>query len=194
MCLAVLAQIRRSGIGRSIIAVRDNERSAEAMTSSATRAKLVAFAVSGGIAALAGALYVTSLPTNTPERHVRDHRVGHAGRDRASSAASVRSSGPLLGAAWVIGLPTLFPDFAAAPLLVSSVGLLALLLFFPGGFVEVAYRVRDALVARVASAAPAGAGAPACRRRRRSRCPRCSRARRPTRVAGLADWLVGATT
>ena len=62
--------------------------------------------------------------------------------------------GPLLGAAWVIGLPTLFPDFAAAPLLVSSVGLLALLLFFPGGFVEVAYRVRDALVERVARRLP----------------------------------------
>ena len=32
MCLAVLAQFRRTGIGRSIIAVRDNRASAEAMT------------------------------------------------------------------------------------------------------------------------------------------------------------------
>jgi branched-subunit amino acid ABC-type transport system permease component len=46
LCLAMLAQIRRSGLGRSIIAVRDNERSAESMTVSSTRAKLVAFAVS----------------------------------------------------------------------------------------------------------------------------------------------------
>ena len=82
LCLAVLAQIRRSGIGRSIIAVRDNERSAESMTVSSTRAKLVAFAVSGGIAALAGALYVTSLPANTPNADVRDDGVGDAGSDR----------------------------------------------------------------------------------------------------------------
>ena len=82
VCLLVLAQIRRSGIGRSIIAVRDNERAAEAMTVSATRAKLVAFAVSGGIAALAGALYVTSLPTNNPNSTFATDGVGHARGDR----------------------------------------------------------------------------------------------------------------
>ena len=83
--------------------------------------------------------------------------------------------GPLLGAAWVIGLPTLFPDFAAAPLLVSSVGLLALLLFFPGGFVEVAYRVRDAIVERVVATAPAPRRPASAPTTRRFRCPRCSR-------------------
>ncbi|MFI5046022.1 MAG: ATP-binding cassette domain-containing protein [Acidimicrobiia bacterium] len=153
VCLLVLAQIRRSGIGRSIIAVRDNERAAEAMTVSATRAKLVAFAVSGGIAALAGALYVTSLPTNNPNAtFATTESVTLVAIAVIGGLGSI--VGPLLGAAWVIGLPTLFPDFAAAPLLVSSAGLLLLLLYFPGGFVEVAYRVRDALVARVASRLP----------------------------------------
>ena len=155
VCLAVLAQLRRTGIGRTIIAVRDNERAAEAMTSSATRAKLVAFALSGGIAALAGALYVTALPTNTPSAtFATTESVTLVAIAVIGGLGSI--VGPVLGAAWVIGLPTLFPDFAAAPLLVSSVGLLGLLLFFPGGFVEVAYRVRDALGARVASRLPPG--------------------------------------
>jgi ABC-type branched-subunit amino acid transport system ATPase component/ABC-type branched-subunit amino acid transport system permease subunit len=155
VCLAVLAQLRRTGIGRTIIAVRDNERAAEAMTSSATRAKLVAFAVSGGIAALAGALYVTALPTNTPSAtFATTESVTLVAIAVIGGLGSI--VGPVLGAAWVIGLPTLFPDFAAGPLLVSSVGLLGLLLFFPGGFVEVAYRVRDALAARVASRLPPG--------------------------------------
>ena len=130
-CLAVLAEVRRSGIGRSIIAVRDNERSAEAMTLSTTRAKLIAFAVSGGIAALAGALYVTSLPTNTPSTtFATSESVTLVAIGVIGGLGSI--IGPLLGAAWVIGLPTLFPDFAAAPLLVSSVGLLALAAVRPG--------------------------------------------------------------
>jgi ABC-type branched-subunit amino acid transport system ATPase component/ABC-type branched-subunit amino acid transport system permease subunit len=186
VCLAVLAQIRRSGVGRAIIAVRDNERAAEAMTVSTTRAKLVAFGVSGGIAALAGALYVTSLPTNTPATTFAT----------AESVALVAIAvigglgsivGPLLGAAWVLGLPTLFPDFAAGPLLVSAAGLLVLLLFFPGGFVELAYRLRDAVADRAARASPS---APA-------RAPGGVAVRTPVvttpldaREAALADWLV----
>ena len=187
VCLVVLAQIRRSGIGRSIIAVRDNERAAEAMTLSPTRAKLIAFAVSGGIAALAGALYVTSLPTNTPgTTFATSESVTLVAIAVIGGLGSV--VGPLLGAAWVIGLPTLFPDFAAAPLLVSSVGLLGLLLFFPGGFVEVAYRVRDALVDRVARRLPP---APP-----RQRVPEATvpvpavLASRAEVTAGLTDWLV----
>jgi ABC-type branched-subunit amino acid transport system ATPase component/ABC-type branched-subunit amino acid transport system permease subunit len=153
LCLAVLAQVRRSGLGRSIIAVRDNERSAESMTVSSTRAKLIAFAVSGGIAALAGALYVTSLPANTPNAtFATTESVTLVAIAVIGGLGSI--TGPLLGAAWVIGLPALFPDFAGTPLLVSSAGLLLLLLFFPGGFVEVGYRLRDALVARVEARLP----------------------------------------
>jgi ABC-type branched-subunit amino acid transport system ATPase component len=97
--------------------------------------------------------------------------------------------GPLLGAAWVIGLPTLFPDFAAAPLLVSSVGLLGLLLFFPGGLVEVAYRMRDAFVDRVARRL-----APTPGRQRAAEAtvpvPTVLATREATAPAGLTDWLV----
>jgi ABC-type branched-subunit amino acid transport system ATPase component/ABC-type branched-subunit amino acid transport system permease subunit len=188
VCLAVLAQIRRSGIGRSIIAVRDNERAAETMTVSATRAKLIAFAVSGGIAALAGALYVTALPTSTPSAtFATSESVTVVAIAVIGGLGSI--VGPLLGAAWVIGLPTLFPDFNAAPLLVSSVGLLALLLFFPGGFVEIAHRVRDALVDRVARRLP-----PAPARQRSEDAPipvPAILARRDGAAsATLPDWLV----
>ena len=187
LCLAVLAQIRRSGIGRSIIAVRDNERSAETMTLSTTRAKLIVFAISGGIAALAGALYVTSLPTSTPSTtFATSESVVLVAIGVIGGFGSI--VGPLLGAAWVIGLPTLFPDFAAAPLLVSSVGLLALLLYFPGGFAEVAYRVRDAIVERVARRLP-----PATTRQRADDAAvpvPTVLATRDGAVTGLADWLV----
>jgi ABC-type branched-subunit amino acid transport system ATPase component/ABC-type branched-subunit amino acid transport system permease subunit len=187
LCLALLARIRRTGVGRSIIAVRDNERAAEAMTVSATRAKLVAFAVSGGIAALAGALYVTSLPTSPPNTtFATAESVTLVAIAVIGGLGSI--VGPLLGAAWVIGLPTLFPDFAAGPLLVSSAGLLVLLLFFPGGFVEVAYRIRDAFVARVAERLP-----PAPARQRADDAvvpvPAVLAERDGAGLAALSDWL-----
>ena len=49
-------------------------------------------------------------------------------------------AGPILGALWVIGLPAFFPGNDLVPLLTSSVGLLVLLLYFPGGFVQIGYR------------------------------------------------------
>ena len=61
LCLGVLivttlvvARLRRTGIGRSMIAVRDNEDMAAASTVAPSRIKVMSFALSGGIAALAG--------------------------------------------------------------------------------------------------------------------------------------------
>jgi ABC-type branched-subunit amino acid transport system ATPase component len=58
-------------------------------------------------------------------------------------------SGPILGALWVVGLPSFFPDNDLVPLLTSSIGLLVLLLYFPGGLLQVAYAARDGLLTRL---------------------------------------------
>jgi ABC-type branched-subunit amino acid transport system ATPase component len=52
---------------------------------------------------------------------------------------------------WVIGLPAFFPDNDLVPLFASSLGLLVLLLYLPGGLVDVPHRLRRWLFA-VASA------------------------------------------
>ena len=41
--------------------------------------------------------------------------------------------GPVLGALWVVGIPAIWPDEPVVPFLVSGVGILAILLFAPGG-------------------------------------------------------------
>ena len=53
--VALSRRLRNSGIGRTIIAVEGNDRSAVAMTVSPAATKLVAFAIAGGLATLAGA-------------------------------------------------------------------------------------------------------------------------------------------
>ena len=54
LVVLLIARLRRSGIGRIIIAVRDNPESAAAYTVSPTRAKLIGFGLAGGIAGFAG--------------------------------------------------------------------------------------------------------------------------------------------
>ena len=58
--------IRRSRTGRILVALRDNEDGTEAFGVSAIRAKLTAFAISGFIAAVAGAVATHNLNSFSP--------------------------------------------------------------------------------------------------------------------------------
>ncbi|MEE2696827.1 MAG: ATP-binding cassette domain-containing protein, partial [Actinomycetota bacterium] len=156
LCLAVLAivlvlvaRLRRSGIGRSIIAVRENEDTASAYTVSPTRTKLLAFSLAGGIAGLGGALLgglVQSI--NYADRFFL---IGDSLRMVSIIVIGGLGSlmGPVLGALWVVGLPAFWPGNDLVPLFTSSIGLLILLLYFPGGLIQIAYSTRDALLAWV---------------------------------------------
>lgn len=162
LCLGSLAvmvwiatRIRAGGLGRTFIAVRDNEEMAAAATVAPARVKLVAFAVSGGMAAYAGGLLVTVVPSIQPGTTF-------------SAAESVQVvvvaiigglgsvAGPILGALWVRGLPELFPEelLDLVRFFTSDVGLLILLMYFPGGLMQIVYRIRDAILARAAARLP----------------------------------------
>ncbi|MDQ1397385.1 MAG: branched-chain amino acid transport system permease protein livM, partial [Acidimicrobiaceae bacterium] len=58
--------------------------------------------------------------------------------------------GAVIGAVWVEGIPFLFNGNQTIRLLTSSVGLLALLLFIPGGLSELFYKNRDSFLRWVA--------------------------------------------
>jgi len=149
LCLAVLVvmlvlavRIRRSGLGRSMIAVRDNPEGAAAFTISPTRIKLVAFGVAGGMAGAAGALLAGLLQTFGTDAFSPDDSLRVVAMAVIGGLSSV--AGAVMGAVWVIGLPALFDNAAEVRLLTSGAGLLILLLYFPGGFIELVYRARDA--------------------------------------------------
>jgi branched-chain amino acid transport system permease protein len=62
LCITILAcllvaNLRRSGLGRRMLAVRSNERAAAAAGINVARVKIIAFALSSFIAGVAGALY-----------------------------------------------------------------------------------------------------------------------------------------
>ena len=151
-CVAVLvvvfvlvARLRNSGIGRSTIAVRDNPEAASAYTISPSRSKLAAFAMAGGIAALGGAM-LGGLFQNIPfgERYyLIDDSLQLVAMVVIGGLGAL--TGPLVGALWVVGLPAFFGDNELVPLFTSSVGLLIILMYFPGGFAQIGYATRKLL-------------------------------------------------
>ena len=146
---AVVARLRRTGIGRSWIAVRDNEEMAAASTVSPTRMKLAAFGVAGGIAAYSGGLLVTLVPSLQPDSLFRaSESIVVVATAIIGGLGSV--AGPILGALWVRGIPQVIPEELddLVRLLTSSIGLLVLLMYFPGGLLQIIYNIRDKLLER----------------------------------------------
>ena len=164
LCLAVVSvvaigvsKLRSSGIGRSIIATRENEASAASFTLSPALAKLTAFALAGGLAALAGALLAGLRVQYGAESFGPEASLQIVSMTIIGGLGSV--GGPILGALYVVGLPALFNHSASVGLATSGIGLLVLLLYFPGGLMQVVYRARDALLDRAARRAPAASPA-----------------------------------
>ena len=148
-CLFVLsllvARLRRTGIGRSMIAVRENDRMAAASTVSPERMKLVAFALAGGMAAFAGGLFITLRVQVTPTTtFTPDASLLMVATAIIGGLGSV--AGPILGALFVRGLPAVFGDVDEVKLLTSGIGLLLLLMYFPGGLMQIIYALRDVVL------------------------------------------------
>ncbi len=150
-CLAV-ARLRRSGVGRTIIAVRDNERRAASLAVPPVLTRLTAFALSGGLAALGGALYAGLIVTFGAQ----SFRVEESFRIVALVIIGGLGTvgGVLLGAVYLLGVPALFGDTAVAVLLTSGFGILILLLYLPGGLYSVVQAIRAALLQAIANRLP----------------------------------------
>jgi ABC-type branched-subunit amino acid transport system permease subunit/ABC-type branched-subunit amino acid transport system ATPase component len=149
LCLAglVLAavfvhQLRKSNLGRSMVAVRDNEPSAASLAISPRRIKLLAFMISGGIASFAGFLYGGLLVNFSRDPGSTFSAQGSLDIVVMAVLGGVTTiTGAVLGALWVQGIPSLFGDNFG--ILSSGFGVLAVLLVLPGGLASVVFMVRD---------------------------------------------------
>jgi ABC-type branched-subunit amino acid transport system permease subunit len=144
LVIVVLAvrSLQRSRIGRNLVAVRDNPMQAAALGIGVTRTRLTGFVVSGVIAALGGFMWSTGVA-------VANSSAFPATRSLAILSAAIIGGlgsvgGALLGAAYLMGIPFFGTDLTEyAGFLSTGLGMLALLLFFPGGLARLAYVVRD---------------------------------------------------
>lgn len=146
LCFIAVAGIRRSRTGRVLIAVRDNEPGATAFSVGVTRAKLLGFALSGFLAAVAGGLLVHVNQAYTEQPFV-------AGESLSVFTAAVIGGlgswiGPVLGSIFLSGGNFYLEE--RWRLLPTAVGVLGVLLVLPGGLADLVYRGRDAVLRRIA--------------------------------------------
>ena len=147
LVLASLRSVRGSRTGRVFVMVRDNARAAQSYGVSVVRTRLLAFALSGFFAALAGALFsfhqhVVGQSAFTPDRSLRIFSLVVFG-----GLGSL--PGVLAGAAYFTALDY-FVGLAQLRLLLSGAGLLLVLLIVPGGLGQLLYDARDRLLRAIA--------------------------------------------
>ncbi len=153
-CLACLVlvvvaarNLRRSRTGRALVAVRDNEAAAQAASLKVPILKLTAFAVSGAMAGLAGGLYVlyqNGLNTDSygPEVSILLFTMVVIG-----GLGSI--PGAILGAVYISFVQYFIGGGWA--ILASGAGILAILMFLPGGLGAGMYRLRDEILRWIAN-------------------------------------------
>jgi len=142
--------IRRSEVGRSIVAVRENERAAQAFSVPVVRSRLTAFVTSGAVAGIAGGLLAHLTQSFTATSY------GPAESLQAFTAAVVGGlgalAGALLGAAYLRGIRLIRSE--EWQILTSGIGVLFVLLVLPSGLLGLWVRIRDAVVAKITGTHP----------------------------------------
>ncbi len=153
LCLAVLLLVilavtglRRSRTGRALLALRENERGAQSYGINVTRTKLTAFALSGFMAAVAGCLFVHVTSQFSPS----EFGAGPSFTVFTSTVVGGLGSitGGVLGALFLRGGTWFLRD--SWQMLPSSIGVLLVLLLFPGGLSGLLYKLRDLWLRSVA--------------------------------------------
>jgi ABC-type branched-subunit amino acid transport system ATPase component/ABC-type branched-subunit amino acid transport system permease subunit len=175
----VAGNLRRSGFGLALAALRDNEDAARAFTVPSRRRKLQLYAISGAMAGLGGVvighsqtqLTVNSFPASASIDVVALTVVGGLGI----------TAGPVIGALVIVGLPAL-ANLGLVGQAVLALVWLGIVVFLPEGLGGLVVRVRD----RFADALARRAGIDVERARHGDGVPKTSPLRTGLDLSGLA--------
>jgi ABC-type branched-subunit amino acid transport system ATPase component/ABC-type branched-subunit amino acid transport system permease subunit len=156
LILAVLGlgALRRSGAGRALVAVRDNERAAAAHGINPSLTKISALWISGFLAGLAGALWAMAQRTWTPDAF--DASFSLVMLSAAIVGGLGTLAGPILGALAVFAWPFFVPNANTFQVRAFSSGalLLFILLFLPGGIASLVEHARRGILRRLERGPP----------------------------------------
>jgi branched-chain amino acid transport system permease protein len=134
-------RLRDSRLGRSWMAVREDEDVAQAMGINLVSTKLKAFAVGAGFSALSGAIFATKLGSVYPHSFNVMISINIVCVIIVGGMGSL--PGVIVGAAALVGLPELLREFAEYRLLVYGAVLVAMMLLKPEGLWPEKQRARE---------------------------------------------------
>jgi branched-chain amino acid transport system permease protein len=164
VCVAFLALVmaaaitfRRTRSGRVLIAARDNQRAAPAYAINLVRARLAAFAISGGIAGLAGVLFAYSQHNVIPGTYSVEASIAVFLAATIGGLTSVPFAvmGTISFEAFVLFGPRFYQHLgdtfvSVVPLLLTGPLLVLNLYFYPGGSAEAGFATRDKFLRKLA--------------------------------------------
>ncbi|MGD0378846.1 MAG: ABC transporter permease [Acidimicrobiales bacterium] len=138
---------RDRGIARRLISVRDNEVAAGSAGIPVVRTKLMAFALSGFMAGYAGVCF--AFATERFSTDTFDPTISILVVSMVVIGGIDAIPGAVLGALYLVGLPAIFGASTTVQFLTSGFGLMAFILYLPGGMAEVMHRFGDLVTAGV---------------------------------------------
>lgn len=142
--------IRASGPGRALLAVRDNDRTARSSGLSANGTRLLGFALAGFMAAVAGVIFAYGRGNFTATDFAPATSLDMLLMVIIGGLGSI--SGAIIGAVFLFGLPIIFGSSEVMRLATSALGVLVVILFLPGGLVSLLHRTRDVVINRIVRA------------------------------------------
>ena len=152
----MVAVWRDRGVARRLVAVRDNQTAAGTTGMPVARTKLMALTLSGFMAGYAGVCYAFAT-----------ERISAADFDPYVSILVVAMvvvggldsiAGAVLGSLYAVGLPAVFGTTPTIQFLTSGLGIMAVILYLPGGLAEVMRRAGDLVAAGLERARAGRAG------------------------------------
>jgi ABC-type branched-subunit amino acid transport system permease subunit len=145
LSMALARNVLRSRVGRSFVALRENEKAAATLGVRLAPTRLLAFALSGGIAAIAGLVFAVRVGTvNAIDFPTEISLVLVL---MAIIGGLPTLSGPLLGSFVVFGLPFLL-KFDNGWIIPIGTGILTIVVItrLPGGIAGLALRGRESVI------------------------------------------------
>ena len=134
-CAAIVAfvswRLRGSRLGRSWMAIREDEDVAEGMGINLVQTKLLAYMLGGGFAGLAGAISVGLVGSVFPTSIQLQLSINVVAIVIVGGMGSI--PGVILGAVVLVGLPEMFREFSDYRLLFYGIALMAVMIYRPEG-------------------------------------------------------------
>jgi branched-chain amino acid transport system permease protein len=125
--------LQRSYLGKVLLAIKDDEMAAHAAGIDVNTAKLVAFGLSGAIAALGGALYAANYSLIQPD--IFDINMSLLVLTMLILGGMGRTSGAIAGAVLLVFLPEMLRFSAKVYMIFYAVLVVLLSIFLPGGLI-----------------------------------------------------------
>jgi branched-chain amino acid transport system permease protein len=146
--IAVVSNLRRSRIGRVLIALRENETNLQSFGVSAVRMKLTAFAMSGVIAGYSGAVLAVLQRAVNPDRFVSQVSINAFVQAVVGGVSS--PIGALLGTTYFTLSNNFLGGNVIFALIVQAGGPAVILFLAPGGLVSLLNSMRDSVLRVIA--------------------------------------------